>query len=546
MSVTVIALDTGKVVGSAPLEGKPERVVASPDGRRLVVLDKGPGKQTARFGYHPKDKSWATVIDAHTMEIVARTELGWTVTTGMVLDGVGVGGLWAFSPDGRHMTISCLGYRSQKPKEALPRELVTLDLESGDVIRRVELERAIDAFMTTPDGATAVVYSAYEKQRKQPAFPVELRFVDLATLEVQNTVSLEGDPGAPTLSPDGSFLYLLEYGKPHKKPDKNINGRIQVVSLTKRSYEVSLDAGSAPRELVVDEEGKQVFVLSDREPLAEKKKEKKRPGILHVVRGNEVKATLEVGENPVFLRIAPDREWLYVVSEETLTPVDLVALRSLRASELDGAGFDWLTSGGSSGGSGDVKELAFSSNGKRGYVLYAGSSKLGILDLEKRTMLAEITTGRGGVKFFKKLGDSRYSVNPALMTNTTLVLSSDEKFLYVLNSHSNDVNIVNTETLQIVNKIGVGGDANRIELLPGGDFVAVRTGKETLHLIDTATNEKVSELPVGGDFVHSPNKKHAVAMAKKTVYCLDGSTLKTMAQIPHFERPIQIVFQPRP
>ena len=187
-----------------------------------------------RFGYHPTGKSWATVINAQTMEIVARTEVGWTVTTGMVG--------WTFSPDGRHMTISCFGYRSQKPKEALPRELATLDLESGAIISRVELERPINAFMTTPSGATAVVYSAFEKKKNQPALPVELRFIDLATLEVENTVSFEGAPGAPTLSPDGSFLYLLEYGQPHEKPAQNINGRIQVVSLANQSYEVSLRA----------------------------------------------------------------------------------------------------------------------------------------------------------------------------------------------------------------------------------------------------------------------------------------------------------------
>ena len=74
---------------------------------------------------------------------------------------------------------------------APPRELVTLDLESGAVISRVELERPINAFMTTPAGATAVVYSAFEKKKNQPALPVELRFIDLATLEVENTVSLE-------------------------------------------------------------------------------------------------------------------------------------------------------------------------------------------------------------------------------------------------------------------------------------------------------------------------------------------------------------------
>jgi hypothetical protein len=67
--------------------------------------------------------------------------------------------------------------------------------------------------------------------------------VDLTTLEVQQTVTLEGDPGRPTLSAEGEYLYLLEHGKPDKKPEKNINGRVQVVSVARRAHEINLEAG---------------------------------------------------------------------------------------------------------------------------------------------------------------------------------------------------------------------------------------------------------------------------------------------------------------
>jgi hypothetical protein len=36
-------------------------------------------------------------------------------------------------------------------------------------------------------------------------------------------------------------------------------------------------------------------------------------------------------------------------------------------------------------------------------VLYAASSKLGVLDLEQRKLIAEVSTGRGGVKLGKVL-----------------------------------------------------------------------------------------------------------------------------------------------
>ena len=87
----------------------------------------------------------------------------------------------------------------------------------------------------------------------------------------------------------------------------------------------------------------------------------------------------------------------------------------------------------------------------------------------------------------------------------------------VLNTESNDVTIVDAETNLAVNKIGIGGNANRLELLPGGDYVAVTTGKDTLHLIDVATNQKVRQLEYGGNFVLSPDGKHALGRQGNSV-----------------------------
>ena len=558
--LAAVALDTGESLGRLGLAGQPERMVLSPDNSRLVVLDRGPGKDT-RFGYHPTGKSWATVIDPASLQEVGRAELCWNVDVGWA-SGARVRDPGVFSVDGRRLTLPCTGYRSQKPEETLSRQLVNLDLGSGRVTGRIEFARAIDWLLALPGGDCAVVYSAREAPKNQPPLPAELRFVDLTTLEVQQTVTLEGDPGRPTLSAEGEYLYLLEYGKPDKKPEKNINGRVQVVSVARRAHEINLEAGSAPRGLVVDKEGLQVFLLSEGVPSVEKKDF--RPGELRVIRGAAVAATIEVGEEPLFLRMPPDRESLYVVSEKTLTKVDLPALASLGSTALKPAGISLLTSGG---GKSTVKELEFSADGRRGYVLYDASSKLGVLDLGEGKLIAEITTGRGGVKFGKFLaaaaasagsysagyagassyggGFFMYNVYGVAPANTSLVLSTDEKFIYVLNTQSNDVTIVNTETREVMDKIGVGGAANRLELLPSGSFVAVTTGADTLHLIDTKTNVKVSELPDGGNYLHSPDKRYAAAIGKGVVYCLDGASLKTLGRAS-FKKPAHLLFEPAP
>ncbi|HET8644010.1 MAG TPA: hypothetical protein VFO85_00900, partial [Vicinamibacteria bacterium] len=339
-------------------------------------------------------------------------------------------------------------------------------------------------------------------------------------------------------------------------------GRVQVVSLARRAHEVNLDAGRAPRGLVVDEESRQVLLLSDGTPTAEKRDD--RPGELRIIRGAALAAVVKVGEEPLFLRASPGRERVYVVSERALTTVDLAALAAVGTGELKPAGLSLASGSGKS----TAKELAVSADGTRGYVLYSESSKLGIFDLDQRTMLAEIGTGRGSVKFGKFLaavaasaasygagysaasasggGYFTYAVYGVAPANTALVLSEDERFAYVLNTHSNDVTIVDTATRTAVTKIGVGGAANRLELLPGGRFVAVTTGADTLHLVDTKANAKVSELPDGGNYVHSPDKRYAAAIGKEVVYCLDGASLKTLGRAPGFKKPVQLLFDAPP
>jgi len=279
LSVTALGLPDGSARGRVVLQGRPERLVTSPDGSRIVALDRGSGED-ARFGYHPTGKSWATVLDARALDIVARTEWCWSV------------GRWVFDLEGRHIILACHGYPSQKPEEALRRELVRLDLQTGQVTRRLEVPRPIDGLIAVGDGTKPVVYSGRETPKGQPAVSAELRFVDLVTLTVQATLALDGDPGPPTRSADGRWLYLLEYGKPDKNPKKNVNGRLQVVSIEGQAHEASLGVGRAPRGLVMGDEGNQVFVLSDGVPSRERQIDV--PGILWVIRGAAIATRIGV------------------------------------------------------------------------------------------------------------------------------------------------------------------------------------------------------------------------------------------------------------
>jgi DNA-binding beta-propeller fold protein YncE len=607
---SVVALDmaSGAVLAKASVQGRPTHLLRSPDGRRLVVVEAGPGKTTMRFGFHPTGKASATVIDAASLSVVSRADLCWNV-----MDAEST---HLFSADGKRLTVFCSGYRSQKAEETLPAEIVNIDLESGHVSGRVALDRRFETVLPLQDGQTVVVHLGWEApknappvpaevafidltgprvvarlklgglprppllspdgkdlvffsprmlSKKEPAVPAGLQFVDVGSREIAATRVVEGGPSELAFSSDGRFLYLLEKGKPDRKPEKNVSGRIQVYSMETRDLEVNLEAGTAPRGFIADGEGQQVLVLSEGAPSVEKGEPE---GELRVLRGGDVAATLKVAAEPAFLRISPDRARLYVVGGRALSHVDLPNLRRIADTPLKPAGVNILAANTPSHA---VDELAVSDDGRRGFALYQGSSRLSVLDLESQKLIDEVTTGRGGKKFAKFMGAFALSVamtaasqNAAMASgspyylydvysfqvaapNTSLALRPDGKFAYALNSQTSDVTIVEADTGKIIDKVPGGGQV--LELFTGGAMLAVRD-KDALRFIDTATQKKGEELTFPGSssvsLAFSSDGAHAIAAGGTAVYSLDGVSGKVRARHADFKHAESITVEDTP
>ena len=351
--LTSVSLPTAEVLGRVALEGGPERIVVGPDGTRIVVLERGPGKETARFRYHPTGKSLATVIDTRTLEVVARTELCWDLHT-IVPSSEKWGGGYTprellpthiFSRDGRSLTLLCQGYKSQKPEETQPRELVTLDLATGRVVARLTLAQrrhvAGDGLMLSPNGGMVIVYSWARGK-----FSATLEFVQLEGLTLQSTLTLPGDPLAPIVSPDGRYLYLLNTawdGSRLRGEEKKDVGSLLVISLETRALKASLDVGSSPQGVIVDDEaGESKFlVLAEAAPSRKNNKQgDDHAGLLSVIHGAEVAASLPLTERPVSVHLAPDGKRVYVSGEGTLAAVNLAG--AVQSADLRQASVSWV------------------------------------------------------------------------------------------------------------------------------------------------------------------------------------------------------------
>jgi YVTN family beta-propeller protein len=517
-SVTALDVASGAVLKTVTLQGQPKALVRTPDGRRLLVLDRGPGKDAGDNGYEAKGKSALTILDAASLDVQSRVELCWGLDFRAMIP-----------PSGDRVSVVCPGYAAKKLEETLPREIVTVNLTNGQIAGRLPLPRPASAFFTTPDGTTAVVLSARDRPKQTPVLAAELRFIDLAGPTVVTTLTLEGDPQDPVLSPDGAFVHLLDPGKPSGNPDKNINGRLYTVSKETRKVEPLVDVGSKPRGFVLDESGRQLLLLSDRTPV--KNPGDAARGELRVIRGGAIQPVITVATDPQFIRAAPGANRLYVVSYSAITALRLPDLTSLTSIPDRGIG---------------TTEVAVTQDGRRAFSLW--TDYVETFDLEAGTKLAKVTTGRMSSRLLKaavavtqtaasqrsgeqqaiKDGKTYYSYTQYNLKdpNISIALRPDGKAAYVLNRQTADVTIIDTETGKVIEKVAT--DGFDIQFLPAAN-VALVVASSKVRAIDTAANKELPDLPTasGAGFTRadlSPDGKYAIVYGPGAVLCIDGTS----------------------
>jgi DNA-binding beta-propeller fold protein YncE len=520
-SLVALELPSGKRVGMLALPGSPWAVLQSPDGSRLVVLDRGPGEDKRERGYKATGRSSATVVDPATLKEVGRVELGFGLSR------------WHFSPDSRRLTVLCPGYEAKNPAQALIRELVNIDLATGRETGRLTVEAGSMPIVASRDGQSLALIQGLPRTARFPYPQSRLVIVDLAGPSIRAKLEMGG---WNELYTDGAYFYLLDTGKPDKDAQKNRNGTVQVASVARGMLEGSLDAGRDPRGLYQDEEGGQVFIPSAGPPGAAE-------GQLRVVRGAELAATLDVAANPRLLK--RERDVVFVVGEKAVTLVDPAALQVTATIPL------------AKGNEGLVDDddlptqLEVSPDGRRAFVLYGVHNKVAVLDLEEKRAVDSTKTGRGGKKLFGNVMGVMFGMAGALAagyspwayaTPSMLAVRPDGRYAYAINSQTKDVTVVDGATGKPVEIIAGGGYA--LKLLKGGQVV-VEVSDSGLRLIDTERNAQAAEITLHDlrGLFRSPDQSVAVALAKQVVLVLDGASGRELARLTDFVSPDGIVFE---
>jgi DNA-binding beta-propeller fold protein YncE len=527
--LVVVDLATGGTVGRVELPDPPTDLLVTPDGARLLVLSRGAGSETFwAASFRPKSRSSLVVVDAKTLEIIGRSELGWSLSDASLV------------AEGARLAVLSPGVTG-KPTEMKPAEVFLLDARNGAVVGRHELDRPADGFAVAPDQKHGIVYFEGAPRAKRPT---ELVILDLAAMKEAGRVSIDAKTQKPVVVEGSDHVYLLD--PPIMRP-----GTLYIVSIADRSLAASVPTGRSAYTVGVDPNRNLLLVTSEVNA-----GDKKNFGQLQVVSGGKVERTLPVPRVVDRMRFSHDGRsgWFIGGNQAYSVRLDDMTVESAIATP------------------GYSTEIAFSPDGRRAVVYDRGDDfccRMNVLDLESRQRLTAFMTGSKGLRVAQALaavaatassyqagksaaeakGKSSfyytvYAPRTGKAARGPLAVSPDGKFGYALDTQTGYVTVARLSDGERVGNVSIPLNGKELVLVPDARLLAA-VADESVVMIDTTTNEKVDEVKLAGeirDFVLSPSGSRAVVMSRERLIVYDPVKRARLAEISGFQRPVDLVF----
>jgi PQQ-dependent catabolism-associated beta-propeller protein len=266
-----------------------------------------------------------------------------------------------------------------------------------------------------------------------------------STLEVEATIEIGERPRGIGLSPDGAELYIAV----------SEENKIKVVDPVSLKIIREFEAGSDPETFAVHPNGN-IYISNEDDAKAT---------VFNPKTGEQI-AEIKVGLEPEGVAISPDGKRVIITSESTnMLHVITVPGNTIENNILIGS---------------RPRAATFSQSGDIAYATAEISGEVVKVDMINAKIIKTGSTG-----------DSKSKPKD-------VVLSKDEKVIYVAGGRANKIIVMDADTLEIIKGIPVGKRTWGLAMSKDGKRLFTTDGvSSTVSLIDTDKNEVIKTIEVG-------------------------------------------------
>jgi len=329
--------------------------------------------------------------------------------------------------------------------------LLVVDPENHKVLNKIKVGKYPYRIVLDGGGEKAYVSNQWSDN---------VSVIDLATSKVVDTLNTGNGPAGLSLSADGRFLYVVN----------SFSSDISVIDLNTGEERKRFTAGNNPTGVHLSPDGKTLYVTSRR--------------ALIVPYGDTLKSELTVVDESK-QRVSERRniEAAYMMENVAFTPGgDLALITMIRPKNLVPSiqvEQGWMMTYGiavieqkengrvvqllldePNAYYSDPFDIVISPYGKKAFVSHAGVNCISVVDIDSiRTLLARSSPEMLNT-YSNNLGISSHYVIKRIHTGANpkgLALSPDGKLLYVAEQLDDRIAVINTESLETINTIDLGG-----------------------------------------------------------------------------------------
>jgi YVTN family beta-propeller protein len=238
--VSVIDTTTNSVTATIPLLGDPYvpyEVALSPDGSRLYVAE------SAGCDDSGCSNSDVAVIDTASNTVIAQIP-GFSAPNGL-----------AVSPDGSRLYVTNNPETQNHPEDGW---LTVINTSDYSTIATVTLEQGTDFVALSPDGSKAYVVNG--NGTDEYVSPGTVSVVDTSTFAVLDTITVGASVQGIMLNPAGTRAYVVNSYYLFGGSNCSVKGTVSVIDTSDDSVTATVPVGCNPQVPTVSPDGSTIYV----------------------------------------------------------------------------------------------------------------------------------------------------------------------------------------------------------------------------------------------------------------------------------------------